>query len=266
MGNNADGTVTWPAISYTAQADTGRAYVYKFAENPGSVTGVTYGMTYDGSVYYAVVRNAEKGAGIETSIEYYKVLADGSVKQLDTDVTPSFTNTYSVEPASATLQGQKTVSGRDWNQGESYTFNLTAATDDDSATSLGKTTKQAVADGAVVINTNQAVASTPESGRVASFTFGTEGAPTVTFKRAGTFSFNITENAAQDGPAGMFMDKHTARATVVVTDLDKSGKHTGKLHVSSVTYANTGASDADKVVTDKAAFTNAYHASAPLMA
>lgn len=261
VGNNADGTVTWPAISYTAQADTGRAYVYKFAENPGSVTGVTYGMTYDGSVYYAVVRNAEKGAGIETSIEYYKVLADGSVKQLDTDVTPSFTNTYSVEPASATLQGQKTVSGRDWNQGESYTFNLTAATDDDSATSLGKTTKQAVADGAVVINTNQAVASTPESGRVASFTFGTEGAPTVTFKRAGTFSFNITENAAQDGPAGMFMDKHTARATVVVTDPDKSGKHTGKLHVSSVTYANTGASDADKVVTDKAAFTNAYHAS-----
>lgn len=261
VGNNADGTVTWPAISYTAQADTGRAYVYKFAENPGSVTGVTYGMTYDGSVYYAVVRNAEKGAGIETSIEYYKVLADGSVKQLDTDVTPSFTNTYSVEPASATLQGQKTVSGRDWNQGESYTFNLTAATDDDSATSLGKTTKQAVADGAVVINTNQAVASTPESGRVASFTFGTEGAPTVTFNRAGTFSFNITEKAAQDGQAGMSMDKHTARATVVVTDLDESGNHTGKLRVSSVTYANTGASDADKAVTDKAAFTNAYHAS-----
>ena len=57
------------------------------------------------------------------------------------------------------------------------------------------------------------------------------------------------------------MDKHTARATVVVTDLDESGNHTGKLRVSSVTYANTGASDADKAVTDKAAFTNAYHAS-----
>lgn len=56
------------------------------------------------------------------------------------------------------------------------------------------------------------------------------------------------------------MDKHTARATVVVTDLDESGKHTGKL-VSSVTYTNTDASDADKAVTDKAAFTNAYHAS-----
>ena len=261
VGNNADGTVTWPAISYTAQADTGRAYVYKFAENPGSVTGVTYGMTYDGSVYYAVVRNAEKGAGIETSIEYYKVLADGSVKQLDKDATPSFTNKYSVEPTSVTLQGQKTVSGRDWNQGESYTFNLTAATDDDSATSLGKTTKQAVTDGVVVINTNQAVASTPESGRVASFSFGTEAAPTVTFNRAGTFSFNITENVALGAPASMSMDRHTARATVVVTDLDERGNHTGKLHVSSVTYANTGASDADKGIIDKAAFTNAYHAS-----
>lgn len=260
VGNNADGAVTWPAISYTAKANAGHAYVYKFTESPEN-PGRVAGMTYDGSVYYAVVRNAEKGAGIETSIEYYKVLADGSVKQLDTDVTPSFANTYSVDPTSVTLQGQKTVSGRDWNQGESYAFNLAAATDDAGATGLGKTTKQAVTDGAVAIGVNRAVASAPATGRVASFAFGTEAAPTVTFNRAGTFSFNITEKAAQDGQAGMSMDKHTARATVVVTDLDESGNHTGKLRVSSVTYANAGASDADKVVTGKAAFTNAYHAS-----
>lgn len=90
VGNNADGTVAWPAISYTAKADAGRAYVYKFAENLGSITG----MTYDGSVYYALVRNAKKGAGIQTSIEYYKAAGDGSVKQLDKDATPSFTNIY----------------------------------------------------------------------------------------------------------------------------------------------------------------------------
>lgn len=257
VGNNADGTVTWSAISYTAKADAGRAYVYKFAENLGSIKG----MEYSESVYYAVVRNAEEGAGIQTSIEYYKAAGDGSVKQLGKNVTPSFTNIYSVEPTSATLQGQKTVSGRDWNQGESYTFNLAAATDDAGATGLSKTTAQAVKDGAVAVNVNQAVASAPESGRVASFSFGTEAAPTVTFNRAGTFSFNITEKAAQDGQAGMSMDKHTARATVVVTDLDESGNHAGKLRVSSVTYANTGASEADKVVTDKAAFTNAYRAS-----
>lgn len=152
------------------------------------------------------------------------------------------------------------MSGRDWNQDESYAFNLTAAADDASVTGLGKTTAQAVEDGNVVVNADQAVASAPATGRVASFSFGTEAAPTVTFNRAGTFSFNITEKAAQDGQAGMSMDKHTARATVVVTDLDKSGNHTGELRVSSVTYANTGASDADKAVTDKAAFTNAYHA------
>ncbi len=258
VGNDDNGPVAWPPISYTAMADAGRAYVYKLTENSGKAAG----MTYDESVYYAVVRNAEKGAGIQTSVEYYYNDAkDGSVKQLGNNATPSFTNIYIVEPTSVTLQGQKTVSGRDWNQGESYTFNLTAATDDASATSLGKTTKQAVADGAVVINTNQAVASAPESGRVASFSFGTEAAPTVTFNRAGTFSFNITENVALGAPASMSMDRHTARATVVVTDLDERGNHTGKLHVSSVTYANTGASDVDKAVTDKAAFTNAYHAS-----
>lgn len=259
VGNNADGTVTWPAISYTAKADAGRAYVYRFTESLGSVAGMTY--NYDGSVYYAVVRNAKKGAGIQTSIEYYKAAENNSVEQLGKNITPSFTNIYSVEPTSVTLQGQKTVSGRDWNQGESYAFDLAAATDDAGATGLGKTTKQAVTDGAVAIVVNKAVASTPESGRVASFSFGTEAAPTVTFNRAGTFSFNITEKAAQDGQAGMSMDKHTARATVVVTDLDESGNHTGMLRVSSVTYANTGASDADKIVTDKAAFTNAYHAS-----
>ena len=257
VGNDANGTVAWPPISYTFKADAGRAYVYMFTESSDNDVA---GVTYDTSVYYAVVRNAKKGAGIETSIEYYKAATDGSVRQLDTNAVPSFTNIYSVEPTSVTLQGQKTVSGRDWNQGESYAFNLAAAADDASVTGLNKTTAQAVADGAVVINANQATAAAPESGRVTSFSFGTEAAPTVTFNRAGTFSFNITENAAQDGQAGMSMDKHTARATVVVTDLDESGKHTGKL-VSSVTYTNTDASDADKAVTDKAAFTNAYHAS-----
>lgn len=257
VGNDDNGPVAWPPISYTAMADAGRAYVYKLTENSGKAAG----MTYDESVYYAVVRNAKKGADFQTSIEYYKVLADDSVEQLVTNATPSFTNIYSVESTSATLQGQKTLSGRDWNQGESYTFNLAAATDDASVTGLDKTTAQAVADGAVAINASQATATAPESGRVASFAFGTEAAPTVTFNRAGTFSFNITENTAQDGQAGMSMDKHTARATVVVTDLDESGNHTGELRVSSVTYANTGASDADKAVTDKAAFTNAYHAS-----
>lgn len=261
VGNNADGTVTWPAISYTAKADAGRAYVYKFAEKLPEKPDRVAGMTYDGSVYYAVVRNAKNGAGILTSIEYYKVAEDGSVRQLDNKATPSFTNKYSVDPTSVTLQGQKTVSGRDWNQGESYTFNLAAATDDAGATGLSKTTAQAVKDGAVAVNVNQAVASAPATGRVASFAFGTEAAPTVTFNRAGTFSFNITEKAAQDGQAGMSMDKHIARATVVVTDRDESGNHAGKLRVSSVTYANTGASEADKNVTDKAAFTNAYHAS-----
>lgn len=261
VGNNAkDGTVEWPPISYTAKPDAGRAYVYKLTEKLPEDSVRVAGVTYDESVYYAVVRNAKKGAGIQTSIEYYKAMADGSVKQLDQNATPLFTNIYSVDPTSVTLQGQKTLSGRDWNQGESYTFNLTAATDDASATGLSKTTKQAVTDGAVAINANQAVAGAPESGRVASFSFGTEAAPTVTFNRAGTFSFNITENAAQNNQAGMSMDKHTARATVVVTDLDESVKHTGKL-VSSVTYTNTDASDADKAVTDKAAFTNAYHAS-----
>ena len=262
VGNNADGEVRWPAISYTVNKDAGHAYVYTLTENkPTENSGSVAGVTYDESVYYAVVRNVAKGAGIQTSVEYYKAETDGTVKQLDENDTPVFTNIYSVEPTSVTLQGQKTVSGRDWNQGESYTFNLAAATDDAGVTGLNKTTAQAVADGAVAINASQAVASAPESGRVASFAFGTEAAPTVTFNRAGAFSFNITEDAAQDGQAGMSMDKHTARATVVVTDLDKSGNHAGKLRVSIVTYANTGAPDADKIVTDKAAFTNAYHAS-----
>lgn len=262
VGNNADGEVRWPAISYTVNKDAGHAYVYTLTENkPTENSGSVAGVTYDESVYYAVVRNVAKGAGIQTSVEYYKAETDGTVKQLDENNTPVFTNIYSVEPTSVTLQGQKTVSGRDWNQGESYTFNLAAATDDAGVTGLNKTTAQAVADGAVAINASQAVASAPESGRVASFAFGTEAAPTVTFNRAGTFSFNITEKAEQDGQAGMSMDKHTARATVVVTDLDELGNHTGMLRAPSVTYANTGASDADKIVTDKAAFTNAYHAS-----
>lgn len=97
VGNNADGEVRWPAISYTVNKDAGHAYVYtltenKPTENPGSVAGVTY----DESVYYAVVRNVAKGAGIQTSVEYYKAETDGTVKQLDENDTPVFTNIYIV--------------------------------------------------------------------------------------------------------------------------------------------------------------------------
>ena len=62
-------------------------------DSPGSVAGVTY----DESVYYAVVRNVAKGAGIQTSVEYYKAETDGTVKQLDENDTPVFTNIYSVD-------------------------------------------------------------------------------------------------------------------------------------------------------------------------
>ncbi len=65
-------------------------------------------MTYDGSVYYAVVRNDKKGAGIQTSVEYYKAAENNSVKAAGRECHALlYQYIYSVEPTSVTLQGQK---------------------------------------------------------------------------------------------------------------------------------------------------------------
>ena len=97
---------------------------------------------------------------------------------------------------------------------------------------------------------------TAESGESQSFEF-----TQLTFGKAGTYTFNVAEQSGNAG--GITYDTHISTVTYVISDTDANGKHTGRLNVAKVSYSNaTATTEADRKVTDAAAFTNAYHATA----
>lgn len=117
---------------------------------------------------------------------------------LDSGVTSvSFNNAYATDTYVAHTDNlfSKTLVGRDWADGESFSFTMTLAQGDASG----------------VTYNGSATASKPASGNKATFGFGD-----MTFTRPGTYVFDVTEDGAS--AAGLKKDTHTATLTVTVRD------------------------------------------------
>lgn len=117
---------------------------------------------------------------------------------LDSGVTSvSFNNAYATDTYVAHTDNlfSKTLVGRDWADGESFSFTMTLAQGDASG----------------VTYNGSATASKPASGNKATFGFGD-----MTFTRPGTYVFDVTEDGAS--AAGLEKDAHTATLTVTVRD------------------------------------------------
>lgn len=117
---------------------------------------------------------------------------------LDSGVTSvSFNNAYATDTYVAHTDNlfSKTLVGRDWADGESFSFTMTLAQGDASG----------------VTYNGSATASKPASGNKATFGFGD-----MTFTRPGTYVFDVTEDGAS--AAGLEKDTHTAILTVTVRD------------------------------------------------
>ena len=117
---------------------------------------------------------------------------------LDSGVTSvSFNNAYATDTYVANTDNlfSKTLVGRDWADGESFSFTMTLAQGDASG----------------VTYNGSATASKPASGNKATFGFGD-----MTFTRPGTYVFDVTEDGAS--AAGLEKDTHTATLTVTVRD------------------------------------------------
>ena len=99
--NAADGTVTFPAISY----DAAGPHTYTITEKAGSEKGVTY----DESTHTVTVNVTDNGEG--------KLVAD--VK----DNNPTFTNTYKATPAKEIITATKVLNGKELEAGK-YEFEL----------------------------------------------------------------------------------------------------------------------------------------------
>lgn len=213
-----------------AEADAGNGYTLN-------------GMTYDPSVYIAAFTvSVDESATVKVSVSYYKMV-DDAPEQLPEGQVPEFANVY--DPEDVTLPGdtasplraRKTLRGRDAVDGETFEFTLSAA---NNATAAALEHDEIVFGGDSAAAELKASVAGLKNGVPADAPFGP-----VTFTKPGTYEFNVTENAPEDG-AGMTYDRSVQKVRVVVAD--DNGALTAK-----VSY--TGAA------TDAAAFTNTYRSS-----
>lgn len=260
--NDDDGIAAFPQITYTMESEN-LTYVYKVTEVKDSDTSTSSGIGYDDTVYYVLVKNQqvdnESGTGkcLSSTVTYWK--ADGT-QLTDANGYIPFKNTYTVTQAtSAPVNVQKTFTGRAWETSDAFDFTLTPADDATRDAVKNKVVTQRKAtdsDETGDLTTKVEIAGAGDATRSATF-----GAGDLVFTKSGTYTFNVNETKPTDADkTGIAYDGHTSTVTYTVTDIE-NGKHTGKL-TASVAYDNKQATtDADRQVTDAAAFTNIYAAS-----
>lgn len=261
--NDDYGIAAFPQITYTMESEN-LTYVYKVTEVKDSDTSTSSGMGYDDTVYYVLVKNQqvdnESGTGkcLSSTVTYWK--ADGT-QLTDANGYIPFKNTYTVTQAtSAPVNVQKTFTGRAWETSDAFDFTLTPADDATRDAVKNKVVTQRKAtdsDETGDLTTKVEIAGAGDATRSATF-----GAGDLVFTKSGTYTFNVNETKPTDADkTGIAYDGHTSTVTYTVTDLDKDGKHAGKL-TATVAYDNSKATtQVDQKVTGAAAFTNIYAAS-----
>lgn len=242
---DANGTITFPQATYTysnlGQGQTEKTFTYKIMEvvwdgsNWRSVEDAlkdpnfnSAGVRYDPTIWTVNVTLKNDNKVLVLSAQYLKngVPVQGASFQ--------FANSYDPKPATATIDGTKTLTGRDMADGETFGFELSAA---------DETTQNAVTAGTVTLP-GAATVSGAKADEVKDFQFGE-----ITFKKPGEYTFNVNETKwngeavpAADGN-GMQFDRSTKTVKVTVTD-----DHTGSLK-AEVTYPNGEVAFANKYAT-----------------
>lgn len=260
--NDDDGIAAFPQITYTMESEN-LTYVYKVTEVKDSDTSTSSGIGYDDTVYYVLVKNQqvdnESGTGkcLSSTATYWK--ADGT-QLTDTGGYIPFKNTYTVtQTTSAPVTVQKTLAGRAWETSDAFDFTLTPADDATRDAVKNKVVTQRKAtdsDETGDLTTKVEIAGAGDATRSATF-----GVGDLVFTKSGTYTFNVNETKPTDADkTGIAYDGHTSTVTYTVTDIE-NGKHTGKLTASAAYDNKQATTDADRQVTDAAAFTNIYAAS-----
>lgn len=189
-GTNADdGTIAMDKITYTKPGK----YTYTLREVNGGTT--SKGITYSDAKYTIETTITDNGDG---TLKAEHVLKDPEAA--------TFKNTYSVTPLDAELDFDlsKVISGREWTDGDEFSFTITApegAPLPDPAT--------------VTVNKRDA------KDGIAAIKFGK-----IHYAAAGTYKYEIRENAGST--VGMTYDAHVATAEVTVTE-DSDGTLTANV-------------------------------------
>lgn len=177
--NAADGAITMGKVAY----DKPGKHAYTLREIKGGTT--SKGITYSDAKYTIETTITDNGDG---TLKAEHVLKDATAA--------TFKNTYSVAPLDAELDFylSKVISGRDWTDGDEFSFTITAPED------------APLPDPATVT-----VSKKDAKDGIAAIKFGK-----IHYAAAGTYKYEIRENAGST--VGMTYDAHVATAEVTVTE------------------------------------------------
>lgn len=179
-GTNADdGAIAMDKITYTKPGK----YTYTLREVNGGTT--SKGITYSDAKYTIETTITDNGDG---TLKAEHVLKDPEAA--------TFKNTYSVTPLDAELDFDlsKVISGREWTDGDEFSFTITAP------------------DGAPLPDPATVTVSKHDAkDGIAAIKFGK-----IRYTATGTYKYEIRENAGST--VGMTYDAHVATAEVTVTE------------------------------------------------
>ena len=183
--NAINGAVIFDTIEFTAEG----VYKYKIYESKANPIG---GFTYDGRFYEVTVTVTDNGnAQLLASVSrVVKESENESGRQLGEEELIAFENTYVATPVDVTLSGEKILTGKDMLGGD-FQFRLEAVTA--GAPMPGEATVSNAADGTIA--------------------FGK-----ITYTKAGTYVYKLTEVAGNDSR----YDYDTAVYEITVTVTDNS--------------------------------------------
>lgn len=177
--NNAEGNITMNAVKY----DKPGKHTYTLREIKGGTT--SKGITYSDAEYTIETTITDNGDG---TLKAEHVLKDAEAA--------TFENTYNVTPLDAELDFDlsKVISGREWTDGDEFSFTITAP------------------DGAPLPDPATVTVSKHDAkDGIAAIKFGK-----IRYTATGTYKYEICENAGST--VGMTYDAHVATAEVTVTE------------------------------------------------
>lgn len=183
VGNDDGGQIDFGKVTYTA-ANVGNTYWYQMSEDQGDNARIAY----DKATYLIKVEvDSKPGADnkliVTSHTTYYKQNENGAWQPVDIntgdDVASkiTFTNTLTPTPATARLSIGKILEGRNWMEGDTFTFILTAK--DNAPMPEGK-------------NANKLTITNASRKGMADERLG--DFPEITFTKPGTYEYTISED------------------------------------------------------------------------
>lgn len=229
------------------QNDIGKTFTYIVDEVENTDAK---GITYDKSEYQVAFTPKDNGDGtITPEIKVTRIKnAAGEPVSENVELTAGkavlpFVNTYSTAPGvvdlSETAVFTKAVTGRDWKEGDSFTFNITGTAQD------GNTAPMPQKDGKDVTSVTVDYDMAQEQKTTAADAETKFGFGTITFDKAGVYTYQVTEDKAGTTENGLTYSNNIATVTVTVEDKEGTGKLTATPVISSPKFVNTYKAELD---------------------